>query len=79
MTKKESENRKAQDSAVRKRRQNAIKKDKARQPSTPYFTNSRGSNDQLFFRGNLCPFFVLSRAGKCLHVACHQCLCIICA
>ena len=47
-------------------RVNAITTDKARRSSTPYFNDSRGSNDQLFFRGNLFPFFVLSRGRQVL-------------
>ena len=52
--------RKAQVSAINKRRQNALKKEKARQVLTPRpnINNNRVLNNQLFFRGKLFPFFV---------------------
>ena len=68
--------RKAQDSALRKRRQNASKKDTARQQTTPYCSNSRVANDQLFFRGNLFPFFVLSYGRQVLARRLPSTLCV---
>ena len=60
--------RKAQELAIKKRRQNALKKEKARQVLTPRpnINNNRVVNDQLFFRGKLFPFFVYQgQASAC--------------
>ncbi|XP_028418996.1 uncharacterized protein LOC114544607 [Dendronephthya gigantea] len=49
---------KAQELALKKRRNNAIKKDKARKSSYPPY--SCADADKRFFRGIYCPFFVSS-------------------